>query len=129
MVRGKRGRVAVSIDAEVGEVRADELHGLVIPGGRSPVRLRADPRVVAFVRDFMATGRPVGAICHGPLLLLAAGAVRRRKLTSWPGIRQALERGGAVWIDAAIVIDGTLITSRKPADAEVFAAAVARALR
>lgn len=128
VVRGKRGKVAVTIEASVVERRPDGFHALVIPGGQSPERLRADPRVVSFVKRFIATGRPVAAICHGPELLLAASAVRGRKLTSWPSIRGALEAGGAEWLDAAVVIDGPLITSRKPADTDEFAAVLTRAL-
>lgn len=128
LVRGKRGKVAVAIDAAVADRRPEDFHALVIPGGHSPERLRADPRVVSFVKAFIATGRPVAAICHGPELLLAAGAVRGRKLTSWPSIRGELEAGGAEWLDAAVVIDGPLITSRKPADVDEFAGALTRAL-
>jgi len=92
----------------------------VIPGGYSADHLRLDAGVVAFVADFNATGKPVAAICHGPQLLIEAEVVEGHTLTSWPSIRKDLINAGAKWVDREAVVDGNLITSRKPADLDAF---------
>ncbi|MNT53362.1 putative cysteine protease YraA [compost metagenome] len=74
-----------------------------------------------FVKAFAATGKPIAAICHGPWLLADADVLKGRTVTSWPAIRRDVERAGATWVDQPVVMDGSLIFSRKPADAETFA--------
>lgn len=123
-VRGKRGDAAVEIDAAAGAVDPGDFAVLVIPGGYSPDHLRTDAAVVDFVRRFAASGKPVAAICHGPSLLIEAEAVKGRTLTSWPSVRKDLENAGASWVDREVVVDGTLVTSRKPADLDAFCAAI-----
>ncbi|HVK75951.1 MAG TPA: type 1 glutamine amidotransferase domain-containing protein [Kofleriaceae bacterium] len=119
-VHGKRRQETIRIDAAAEERDPWSYDALVIPGGYSPDHLRCSPGVVSFVRDFVGTGRTVAAVCHGPQLLIEAEAVRGKRMTSWPSVRTDLENAGARWVDAEVVVDGTLITSRKPADLPAF---------
>ena len=117
----------VSPDKIIDEVTVGDYDALLIPGGKiNPDLLRADPRAVAFVRAFAQSGKPVGAICHGPWLLIEAGLLRGRRATSYHSIRTDMKNAGAEWIDEAVVVDGNLITSRRPDDLPVFIATVAR---
>lgn len=111
----------VPVDRTLDEATADEYDGLVLPGGvMNPDRLRLEPKAVDFVRAFFRQHKPVAAICHGPWMLVEADAVRDRKLTSWPSIRKDLENAGARWLDAEVVVDEGLVTSRKPDDLPAF---------
>lgn len=123
-LRGKRGRVTTTVEAAAADIDLAAIAALVIPGGRSPERLRHDPHMLALVRALGRGRTLIAAICHGPLLLIEADLVRGRTLTSWPGVRPELERAGATWIDRAVVVDGNLVTARKPADLEQFCAAI-----
>ncbi len=123
-LRGKNGEEEVEADRSIEDVLPREFAALVIPGGKSPAHLREDARVVEFVKSFVATTKPIAAVCHGPQLLVEANAVRGKKLTSWPEIREEMETAGAVWVDREVVEDGALITSRKPADLEAFSNAL-----
>jgi protease I len=107
-------------DASVGDYDA-----LLLPGGIvNPDLLRINPDAVGFVRDFVATGKPVAAICHGPWTLIEADVVRGHRLTSWPSLRTDLRRAGAEAVDQEVVIDGQFTTSRSPADLPAFCPAV-----
>lgn len=97
---------------------------LLIPGGHSPDALRTNEGIVDFVRRFADSGRAIAAVCHGPQLLIEAGLVRGKKLTSWPSVRTDLENAGAHWVDREVVEDGPLVTSRKPEDLDAFNEAV-----
>jgi len=121
VVRGKRGKEQVKIEAASADRAATRYDALVIPGGYSPDHLRTDAATVRLVRDFAATGRPLAAICHGPQLLIEAGVVRGKTMTSWPSVRKDLENAGARWVDQEVAVDGALITSRKPEDIPAFA--------
>ena len=123
-IHGKRGDAEVAVDLAAHEAYPDDFDALVIPGGHGPDHLRLFPDVVDFVRGFMETEKPVAAICHGPQLLIEAGEVRGRTLTSWPSVRTDLINAGASWVDEPVVTDGNLITSRKPADLESFCSAI-----
>jgi protease I len=123
-LEGKRGSEKVTTDAAVDERRADQYDALLIPGGHSPDKLRMEPRIVRFVRDFAATGRPIAAICHGPQLLIEAGLVEGVRMTSWPSVRTDLRNAGAQFVDDQVVEDGQFITSRKPQDLEAFSKAL-----
>jgi protease I len=127
-VRGKKGRESARIEAAAKDRSASEFDALVIPGGHSPDHLRIDRDVVAFVRDLANSGKPVAAICHGPQLLIEAGLVAGKTLTSWPSVRKDLENAGANWVDKEVVRDGTFITSRKPDDLEAFSQELLSAL-
>ena len=86
----------------------------------NPDNLRTDQRAVGFIRQFVESGRPVAAICHGPWGLVEAGVVKGRTVTSWPSVHTDLQNAGANWVDREVVQDGNLITSRKPEDIPAF---------
>jgi protease I len=99
--------------------------GLVLPGGtKNPDRLRTDKDSVEFVRAFFDAGKPVAVICHGPWTLIEADVVRGRRLTSWPSLQTDLRNAGAEWVDEEVVVDGTLVSSRKPDDLPAFCGAL-----
>ena len=103
------------------EANADDYDGLVLPGGVfSPDALRLDQDSVRFVRAFFDSYKPVAAICHGPWMLIEAGVVAGRQLTSWPSLKSDLTNAGATWVDQACVCDQGLITSRSPKDLPIF---------
>ena len=113
------------VDRTVEEARADDYDALVIPGGvGNPDTMRTDENAVQFVRDFFAQGKPVGVICHGPWMLVEAGVVRDRKVTSWPGIQTDIRNAGGNWVDEEVVVDQGLVTSRKPDDLPAFNAKI-----
>jgi protease I len=127
-VHGKRGKLTVVTESAASAADAKDFDALVIPGGYSPDHLRLDPGAVTFVKGFFDSSKPVAAICHGPQLLIEAGVVRDRTVTSWPSVRTDLENAGAHWVDRPAVIDGDLITSRKPEDLDAFCEAIFAAL-
>src|SRR5271163_759186 len=113
------------VDRTVSEVSVDEFDALVLPGGTvNPDKLRLDSSAVSFVRDFVNSGKPVAAICHGPWTLVEAGVVAGRKLTLYPSIRTDLRKAGAKVVDEEVVVDGNLVTSRSPADLPAFCSAI-----
>ena len=107
----------VEVDVELGQARPEDYDGLVLPGGQiNPDKLRLEPAAVDFVRAFFEAGKPVGAICHGPWLLVEADVARGRTLTSYASIRTDLRNAGAEWVDREVVVDQGLVTSRNPGD-------------
>ena len=109
------------VERQVKDVNVDAYDALVLPGGvANPDFLRADENAVRFVREFVNSGKPVAAICHGPWTLVEAGVVNGRTMTSWPSLRTDLANAGATWVDEEVQIDGTLVTSRKPDDLPAF---------
>ena len=109
------------VDGLVAEASVADYDALVLPGGTvNPDKLRVDEDAVAFVRDFVESGKPVAAICHGPWTLIEAGVATGRTLTSFPSIRTDLRNAGAEVIDQDVVVDGNLITSRSPEDLPAF---------
>jgi protease I len=111
-------------DQPLSATRPEEFDALLLPGGvANPDYLRVDKNAVAFVGHFARTGKPIAAICHGPWTLIEAGAVKGRRLTSWPSLRTDLTNAGATWLDQPVVQDGALITSRKPDDIPAFSEA------
>lgn len=111
------------VDRPIEEVSAEEYDGLVLPGGvANPDTLRMDDRAVDFVRDFFKQGKPVAAICHGPWLLVEAGVLEGRKLTSYSSIKTDIKNAGGQWVDEQVVVDNGLVTSRNPDDLPVFCA-------
>jgi protease I len=108
-------------DLTVDEALADDFDALILPGGvRNPDHLRTNMRVIQLIKDFAEQGKPVGAICHGPWLLVEADLLRGRTATSWPSIRTDLRNAGANVVDEAAVTDGNIVTSRNPQDVEEF---------
>jgi protease I len=112
-------------DLTVDEALADDFDALILPGGvRNPDHLRTNLRVIQLIKDFAAQGKPVGAICHGPWLLVEADLLRGRTATSWPSIRTDLRNAGANVVDEPAVTDGNIVTSRNPEDVQEFTDAV-----
>lgn len=121
---------SVSVDLPLSEARATDFDGLLLPGGAlNPDALRMDPDAVAFIKSFARADKPIAAICHAPWTLVEADVVRDRKVTSWPSLRTDLQNAGAKWVDEAVVRDGNLVTSRKPDDIPLFAAAAIQAFK
>ncbi len=89
---------------------------LVIPGGRAPERVRLEPEALEIVRSFFKEDKPVAVICHGPQVLISAGVVRGRRLTSWWGIKDDVIAAGGIWVDAPAVVDGNMVSARYPPD-------------
>lgn len=112
-------------DLTIDQALADDFDALILPGGvRNPDQLRTNVRVVELIRDFAEQGKPVGAICHGPWLLVEADLLRGRTATSWPSIRTDLRNAGANVVDEPAVTDGNIVTSRNPQDVQEFTEAL-----
>jgi protease I len=100
---------------------AADFDGLLLPGGViNPDKLRMIPEAVQFVKSFFAAEKPVAAICHGPWMLVESGAAKGRRVTSWPSLKTDLRNAGAEWVDEEVVVDESLVTSRKPEDIPAF---------
>jgi protease I len=110
-LKGDKGKVTAKATRSIGDSRPQDYDALVIPGGHSPDKLRADERFVRFVREFDATKKPLAAVCHGPQLLITAGLVKGRTLTAWSTIQEDLRQIGAKVKDEPVVKDGNWITS------------------
>lgn len=109
------------VDLDVAVAEASAFDALVLPGGVvNADHLRMDVHAVAFVRDFFGQHKPVAAICHAPWILIEAGVVRGRSLTSYPSLKTDLVNAGADWSDEPVVVDQGLVTSRRPADLPAF---------
>ena len=111
----------VDVDLTLEEARPEDFDALLIPGGlMNPDELRANPDALDFTRHFFNEGKPVAAICHGPWVLIDAGLVRGRTLTSWPNIKTDIKNAGGSWVDKEVVVDNGLVTSRNPDDIPAF---------
>jgi protease I len=111
----------VRVDKTLDQAKPQDYDALLLPGGvMNPDHLRMEPKAVSFVTDFVATGRPVAAICHGPWTLVEAGVVKGKTFTSWPSLKTDLKNAGANWVDKEVVTDGQFISSRKPDDIPAF---------
>jgi protease I len=118
-VKGEHGRT-VTIDTAVRDVSPSDFDALFIPGGYSPDKLRVDRDAVRFAKEFMESGKPVFAICHAAQLLITAQVLKGRRITGWMSIIQDIKNAGADYVDAEVVIDGNLVSSRKPDDIPAF---------
>jgi protease I len=117
----------IPVDRQLADVRASDYDALLLPGGvANPDRLRMDQKAVQLVREFMMAEKPVAAICHGPWMLVEAGAVSGRTLTSWPSLQTDIRNAGGQWVDEVVHVDEALVTSRKPEDLPKFCAAIVR---
>jgi protease I len=111
----------VKVDRTVEEASADDYDALLVPGGvGNPDQLRGNENAVAFVRAFHDAGKPMAVICHGPWVLVESGVVRGKRLTSWPTLETDIRNAGGEWTDEEVVVDGNLVTSRKPDDIPAF---------
>jgi len=111
----------VQVDHTVEGVSADDYDALLIPGGvGNPDQLRGDENAVAFVQEFNRAGKPMAVICHGPWVLVESGAVRGKRVTSWPTLETDIRNAGGEWVDQEVVVDGNIVTSRKPDDIPAF---------
>lgn len=126
--RGRAG-LSIAVDGAIGDFAPEDLSGIIVPGGWAPDRLRRDPEVLAAVRALDEEGRLVAAICHGGSVLISAGICRGRRMTSTLGIRDDLVNAGADWIQAPVVIDGNLVTSRLARDLPAFGLALIEVLQ
>ena len=120
-VKGKQGDASVTIDEAIDDVRPADFDALLLPGGHSPDSLRGDNRFVTFTRDFINSGKPVFAICHGPQLLISADVLHGRKLTAVKPIVVDVKNAGGEFYDQEVVVDNNqLVTSRTPDDLPAF---------
>ncbi|MDD5078388.1 MAG: type 1 glutamine amidotransferase [Candidatus Omnitrophica bacterium] len=120
LVKGVKTGLPVKVEKKAGEVSAEDFDAIFIPGGYSPDHLRSHDEVVAFVKQFAGTDRPVFFICHGAQLLITAGVLRGRKVTGWKSIIQDIKNAGAEYLDREVVEDGNFISSRFPSDIPAF---------
>ena len=118
-VKGEHGSV-VKIDRAVRDVSADDFDALLIPGGYSPDKLRIDPDAVRFAKEFFTKNKPVFGICHAAQLLITAQVLKGRRVTGWMSIVQDIKNAGAEYVDAEVVVDKNLVSSRKPEDIPAF---------
>jgi len=127
--KGKRGSSTVRVDATADNISAEDFDAIIVPGGYATDKMRSTQTMVDLVRKAYDLGKVVAAICHGPQLFISAEIVRGHRVTSWPSVAVDLRNAGANWVDAPVVQDGNLITSRKPADLPRFNKAIIEALR
>lgn len=120
VVKGKKKGTLVKIDKAVTDVSVDDFDALLIPGGYSPDKLRANEEAVKFTKEFTESGKPIFSICHGPQLLITARALKGRKITGWKSIIQDIKNAGAEFIDQEVVEDENLVSSRHPGDIPAF---------
>jgi protease I len=111
----------VKVDRTVEEASPDDYDALMIPGGvGNPDLLRGDENAVSFARGFHEAGKPMAVICHGPWMLVETGIVRGKRVTSWPTLQTDIRNAGGEWVDEEVVVDGNVVTSRKPDDIPAF---------
>lgn len=122
--KGEKAR-KFKVDRVIDNARAEDYDALVLPGGvKNPDTLRMSPPAVTFARSFMEADKPVGAICHGPWLLVEADCLHGRTLTSYPSLRTDIKNAGGDWVDRTVISDQKLVTSRNPGDLPAFCAAL-----
>jgi protease I len=127
-VVGKKGKEHVWVEKAARDVFEQDFDALVIPGGYSPDHLRMDLDAVRLTRSMALANKPVAAVCHAPWMLIEADVTDDRMVTSWPSLRTDLLNAGARWVDREVVVDGNIITSRKPEDLPAFCDAILRQL-
>ncbi len=125
---GKNMKVSIEADATTTDARAGDFDAVIIPGGGAPDKMRTNMKTVRFVEDAMKAGKLVAAVCHGPQVLIEGDLLRGRRATGFRSIRKDMQNAGANYENAPLVVDGNLITSRRPADLPVFTSAILRHL-
>lgn len=119
-----------TVEMDVRDARPEDFDALVLPGGvASPDQLRLSKESITFIREFAREDKPIAAICHGPWTLIDAGVAQGKRVTSWSTLKEDLRNAGAEWTDAPVVVDGKLVTSRKPDDIPAFDEALLKALK
>jgi protease I len=112
---------SLPVDRPLSQTRPEDYDALVLPGGViNPDKLRLDADALVFIQSFFDDGKPVAAICHGPWTIIETGKAKGRRMTSWPSLETDLLNAGAEWVDQSVVVDGNLVTSRKPDDLPDF---------
>jgi protease I len=110
-----------AVDVPLDQARPEDFDALLLPGGViNPDRLRIEPKAVEFVKSFFSADKPVAAICHGPWTVIEAQAARGKRIAAWPSLKTDLTNAGAQWIDEEVVVDGKLVSSRRPDDIPAF---------
>jgi protease I len=118
-----------NVELDIRDARCEDFDALVLPGGvANPDSLRLSTESIAFIREFARENKPIAAICHGPWTLIDAGIAQGKRMTSWPSLRQDVGNAGGEWVDAQVVVDGKLVTSRKPDDIPAFNEALLKQL-
>jgi len=113
--------IEINVDKELKDAKVEDYDALVLPGGvLNPDKIRTNKDAVAFVKEFLQSGKPVAAICHGPQTLIETGLLEGRRMTSYPSLKTDLKNAGANWVDQEMVHDANLISSRKPDDLPAF---------
>jgi len=111
----------LAVDVPLDRASPEDFDALLLPGGViNPDTLRMDDKAISFVQAFVDSGKPIASICHGPWTLIETGKVRGRRMASWPSLQTDLENAGVDWVDQEVVVDGNLVTSRKPDDIPAF---------
>lgn len=123
LYRGKHG-YPCPVDGDARDYAADDLVGILAPGGWAPDKIRRDPKILQLVRDVHESAKLVATICHGPWILISAGIVRGRTLTSTVGIRDDVVNAGARWVDQPVCVDGHIVSARVPKDLPAFGRAM-----
>jgi len=118
-IKGKHG-YTVTPNLTLDEVRPEEYELLILPGGKAPEALRKDERVLRIVKAFYEAGKIIGAICHGPQILISAGLLKGKRGTSYKSVAKELQEAGALYEDKEVVVDGNIVTSRMPSDLPFF---------
>jgi len=127
-IKGKKG-YSITPNTSIDDVKAQDFDFLIVPGGKSPEKLRLNNKILRFVKDFDTQGKPIAAICHAGQVLSSAGIVKNRTLTCVAGIKDDMINAGAHYVDQAAVVDGNLVTSRVPSDLPEFARAMIEVFR
>ncbi len=127
-IKGRHG-YEVEVTKTLTEVTPDDYDILVLPGGKAPEVVRKDPRAVEIARDFFLKNKPVAAICHGPQILITAGLLKGKRATCYRTVAEELKASGAIYADNEVVVDGNLITSRRPSDLPAFMRETMKKLR
>jgi protease I len=127
-IKGKKG-YEVEVDKAVGEVDPEEYHLLILPGGKAPARLREEKKVLEIAAHFVKNNKPVAAICHGPQILISAGLLEGKNATCYTSVAAELKEGGAIYDDRDVVVDGNIVTSRKPGDLPAFMREIFKVLK
>jgi len=113
--------IELSVDKNLSDAKADDYDALILPGGvLNPDKLRGNKEAIEFAKDFLETGKPVAAICHGPQLLIETNLLEGRDMTSYPSVQTDIKNAGANWHDKEVIVDNGLVTSRSPEDLSAF---------